>query len=142
MQSPKTISFVCAKRNGRKSRPRFPGQGFALRRVSFCSHKRRQKPRASPLGNAFSRPHFFCLAKRNGVGPPKKSAHHASVRPSIDRRMRPGHTKRFFPLSLVPAKEKLPATHGRAPNSGICWKQACPVGPAEFYNCQESGSGN
>ena len=45
-----------------------------LRRGTFCSCRKYPNPKATPLKPYFSRPHFFCLAKRNGVGPPKKSA--------------------------------------------------------------------
>ena len=42
---PDPISFDSAKRNGGKSHPGFSGQGFALRRVSFCAHKKKSKMR-------------------------------------------------------------------------------------------------
>ena len=45
-----------------------------LRRGTFCSCRKYPNPKATPLKPYFPRPHFFCLAKRNGVGPPKKSA--------------------------------------------------------------------
>ena len=43
-------------------------------------------------------------------------------------------------LPLMLSKATPSTAHGRAPNSGVCWEQACPVGRTYCHNCQKSGS--
>ena len=93
-------------------------------------------------GCVFQKPFLLYAPKETVFEIQRKALTGPWVRSSIDRRVKSGHTKRRFPLPLVPTKGALPAAHDRAPNAGACWQQACLEGPAEFYNCQQSGSEN
>ena len=46
---------------------------------------------------------------------------------------------KYGTVPLMPTRTLLSAAHGRAPGLGTNPQQACPVGPAESYNCQQSG---
>ena len=92
-------------------------------------------------GTLFPTPFLLTAPKETVSDRQRKALYHASVRPSIDRRRKSGHPKHRFPLPLMRSRVTLLAAHGRAPGAETCWKQACPVGLAEFYNCQQSGSG-
>ncbi len=68
---------------GPQGRRGWPGKGrgpcitpsFAWRRPTFCAHRKSPKAKGSAFGErVFPDPISFDSAKRNGVGPPKKSA--------------------------------------------------------------------
>ena len=61
---PDPISFDSAKRNGGKSHPGFSGQGFALRRVSFCAHKKKPKMRRGSGAEELQAPRTRFRSKR------------------------------------------------------------------------------
>lgn len=70
----------------------------------------RGRPKAAPWGTIFPDPISFDSAKRNGVGPPKKSAVLVlRCVPFNDRRIRAGYTKHPLPLPLHNAM--FPCTH-------------------------------
>ena len=98
--------------------------------------------RTASLKNAFPAPISFDSAKRNGVGPPKKSADWPFDVSFYDRRTKTGHTLPPAPLPLMPTKAIPAAAHGRAPDASLRCDQACPEGPADYHNRQQSGSGN
>ena len=122
---------------------RLSGARFRLTATFFSLVRKEGKNQGlAPLGRILQKPFLLYAPKETVFEIQRKALTGPWVRSSIDRRVKSGHTKRRFPLPLVPTKGALPAAHDRAPNAGACWQQACLEGPAEFYNCQQSGSEN
>ena len=102
----------------------------------------RGRPKAAPWGTIFPDPISFDSAKRNGVGPPKKSADWPFDVSFYDRRTKTGHTLPPAPLPLMPTKAIPAAAHGRAPDASLRCDQACPEALTGNYISQRSGSRN
>ena len=118
---PDPISFDSAKRNGGKSHPGFSGQGFALRRVSFCAHKKKPKMRRGLGADELQAPRARSRSKRlHPRTPVFTGAQDRMMHPSISGVEVIGRSLPPFPLTAPLAlvaihrahRERLPAPDG------------------------------
>ena len=101
--------------------------GLAWRRGTFCSCKEKPKPRADALENRFFPTPFLLTAPKETVSDrQRKALSDPSVRPSMERRMKSGHSLPPAPLPLMRARAALPAALGRAPSSGPAGSRRVP----------------
>ena len=109
--------LLCApKETVGKAVPAFRGK------VSPCGEflpdlsERNQRAKGSAFGDAiFPTPFLLTAPKETVSDRQRKALTGPSVRSSIGRRTKSGHTKRRFSLPLIPTEAAPSAAHGRAP---------------------------